>query len=45
MTSSTDPGVRKDPGSAVALAVALLAVLSIEAIYLEGFWKRQRSVA
>ena len=40
MTSRTDPGVRKDPGSAVALAVVLLAVLSVEAIYLEDFWKR-----
>jgi hypothetical protein len=31
--------VRKDPGSAVALAIALVAVLSIEALYLDDLWK------
>jgi hypothetical protein len=40
VTKRTDSGVRKDPGSAIVLAVALLAVMSIEAVYLEGFWKR-----
>jgi hypothetical protein len=35
-----DSSVRKGPGSAVALALALLAVLSIEAVYLEDFFKR-----
>jgi len=40
MTKENDHGVRKDPRSAVALAVALLAALSIEAVYLENLWKR-----
>jgi len=39
MSKRTDSKVRKDPGSAVALAVALLAVLSIETVYLEDCWK------
>lgn len=37
----TGSGTRKDPGSAVVLAMALIAVVSTEAIYLEGFWKRE----
>ncbi len=40
MTKENDHGVRKDPRSAVALAIALLAALSIEAVYLENLWKR-----
>jgi hypothetical protein len=40
MTKGSGSGVRKDPRSAVALAVALLAVISIEAMYLENLWKR-----
>jgi septal ring factor EnvC (AmiA/AmiB activator) len=32
--------VKRDPGSAVALAVALLALISIETIFLEAYWKR-----
>ena len=43
MTSSTDPSVRQDPGSAVALAVLLLAFLAVEAAYLEDFWKRNEA--
>jgi hypothetical protein len=39
MTKENDHGVRKDPRSAVALAVALLAAISIEAMYLENLWK------
>jgi hypothetical protein len=33
-------GARKDPGSAVALAVVLLAFIAIETIYLNDFCKR-----
>lgn len=40
MTKESDSGVRKDPRSAVVLAIALLAAISIEAMYLEDFWKR-----
>jgi hypothetical protein len=32
--------IRKDPRSAVVLAVALLVFISIEAMYLDDFWKR-----
>jgi len=37
----TDSGVKKDPGSAVALAVALIAILSVETFYLEEGWRQQ----
>lgn len=40
MRKENDYGVRKDPRSAVALAVALIAAISIEAVYLENLWKR-----
>jgi hypothetical protein len=40
MTSRVSSGVRKDPASAVVLAVGLLALLSIESIYLENDWKQ-----
>jgi hypothetical protein len=36
----SDSGVRKDPGGAVALAIVLLAFISLEAIYLDDAWKR-----
>ena len=39
MTKENDSGVRKDPRSAVALAVALLAAISIETMYLGNLWK------
>jgi hypothetical protein len=39
MTKGSGSGMRKDPRSAVALAVALLAAMAIEAIYLENIWK------
>jgi hypothetical protein len=44
MTARMDSGTRKDPGSAVVLAMALIAVISTEAIYLEGFWKGQEEL-
>src|ERR1700722_7031320 len=44
MTTRTDSGTRKDPGSAIVLAMALIAVISTEAIYLEGFWKGQEEL-
>jgi hypothetical protein len=40
VTKGGDSGLRKDPRSAVALAVALLAAISIEAMDLENLWKR-----
>jgi hypothetical protein len=40
MTKGNDSGARKDPRSAVVLAVALLAAISVEAMYLENTWKR-----
>ena len=40
MTKKSDSGARRDPGSAVALAIALMAVISVEAMYLENLWKR-----
>jgi hypothetical protein len=40
MTRESDSGVRRDPRSAVALAVALVAVIAIEAMYVEDLWKR-----
>jgi hypothetical protein len=40
MTKESDFGARKDPRSAVVLALALLAAISIEAMYLEDLWKR-----
>lgn len=40
MRIESDPGARKGPRSAVALAVALLAAISIEAMYLENLWKQ-----
>jgi hypothetical protein len=40
MTKGSESGARKDPRSAVILAVALLAAISIEAKYLENLWKR-----
>ena len=44
MTTRTDSGTRKDPGSAIFLAMALIAVISTEAIYLEGFCKGQEEL-
>jgi hypothetical protein len=38
MTKGSHSGVRKDPRSAVALAVAILAALLIEGMYLENLW-------
>jgi hypothetical protein len=35
-----EAGVKRDPKSAVALTVALLIVIAIEAVYLEDFWRR-----
>lgn len=43
MTSSTDPSVRQNPGSAVVLAVIILAFLAVEAVYLEDFWRRNEA--
>jgi len=40
MTNKSESGARRDPASAVALAVALMAVISIEAMCLENLWKR-----
>ncbi len=40
MTRKPDSSASQNPGSAVALAVALVAFLSVEVVYLEGFWKR-----
>jgi hypothetical protein len=40
VTRRTGSSVRHDPGNAVALAVALLAFLFIEVVYLESLWKR-----
>jgi hypothetical protein len=40
MMSRATSTVRKDPASAIALAVMLLALLSFEAMFLEDFWKR-----
>jgi len=40
VSKRSDSGVRKDPGGAVALAIVLLALISLEAIYLEDAWKR-----
>jgi hypothetical protein len=39
MKNRAGSGARKDPGSAVALAVGLLAFIAIETIYLNDFWK------
>ncbi len=39
MKKRAGSGARKDPGSAVALAVVLLAFIAIEAIYLNNFCK------
>jgi hypothetical protein len=39
MKKRAGSGARKDPGSAVALAVVLLAFIAIEAIYLNSFCK------
>jgi hypothetical protein len=40
MTNPSGSGARNDPGGAVALAVVLLALISLEAIYLGDAWKR-----
>ena len=40
MKNRAGSGARKDPGSAVALALGLLAFIAIETIYLNDFWKR-----
>jgi hypothetical protein len=37
-------GARKDPGSAVALAVVLLAFIAVETIYLNDFCKRNEEL-
>jgi hypothetical protein len=40
MTKESDSAVRKDPRSAMVLAVALVAAIAIEAMFLEDSWKR-----
>ncbi len=44
MTSRAEPSVRRDPGSAVALAAILLLFLAVETVYLEDFWKRNEAL-
>lgn len=39
MTKMAGSGVKRDPRSAVALTIALLTVISIQAIFLEKLWK------
>jgi len=40
MTNKSESGARRDPANAVVLAVALMAVISSEAMCLENLWKR-----
>ena len=40
MTNRFGSGVRSDPGGAVALSVVLLALISLEIMYLDDSWKR-----
>jgi hypothetical protein len=42
MTRWTYSEAKKDPRSAVFLAIALMAIVVIEAISLQGFWKRNQ---
>ena len=42
MTRRTYSEAKKDPRSAVFLAIALMAIVVIEAISLQGFWKRNQ---
>ena len=44
MIGRTHPEAKKDPRSAVFLAIALTAIVAIEAVYLQGFWKRNQDL-